>query len=1207
MFSPYKLFSKRRSLRLICLTAFISVALLGLFIALSGQQVASANHTLSLLPPTCGATEVGGTVYREFNIDGSLDGAVTDTTRHWDGSVRPFADPVSDVNTYWVGANNRPIASRYAEQGMDGVMVNVYGEDGALLGSTTTGSGGVATGEWLVDVGVNAPVSVLVEFMLPAGFSSGPNGNNNNTSITTAVVGECTVDFTLGRGDEHCQDAPEIGMTCFEIDNTTEPTLIEVAYTTSGQLIRQQTDYTLAGTEAEFARYGSARPSLLATFDNTKVIQATMGDIGNVFGYAWDKRNDRVFVSSFERAMAPLLDDGAGGYHEAAIFVVSPDGLSQQIWLDLETLLGADVAGVAPANPASGVFDHNMVSHLSLGDMDIAADGRELYVVNLASREIYIIPIGPDGSPPTDASQVTRFLIPDECSVGGWDNDNEDMNGDGNLDVHEDTNLNGVLDVGEDVDGDGELDFFMEDANGNGLLDTGDGIVERPYQAVLGLGVHPASGRVYATSTCTGPTRDELAGYVYSFDTSAIPPATRPTPGNLAPFTQEVVTSLSDIANPSMTTCVGTGIDLFYEEPGYAWFATSEVMGSFLVAWNSGYPDCVPSDGGSHRSAVFQPWMSDIVFDVEPDGDVFMLVASRNRIADVFGFLGLTAGGNIYVACGGSTGSWTLEVNGVCGDKVTGNDLSQAMFQKINSHNASFYDSIGAEGLFSNGTLIAVPGFTEIVVAATDNIASNNNSGLAFMRRDDGQRTRDSRLIDGAGSDLYKANAWGDIGVRCEPAPLEIGNFVWFDDGDGIQEAGETPAGDITLNLYRDENGDGLYDTGDTLVATALTDANGFYYFQRNIVGTTGLVSNGSGFLTDENLDYDTNYLLAVDNPADFLSGGALFGHTATTANVVAGGDADGLADNNDNNVVADRYALGRSADGLRDSDAVNAGMEAGSNIVAFSTGAPGESEHSYDFGFVGYDYGDLPDTDGVGLSYPTNSIDGGEGLGAGHLRDGSLFLGACVDVEGDGQPDLMADGDDGNTLGAPGRVEGVCDPTNDEDGVSAVGDWRDGTAELNVVVSGGDSCFNYWLDWGDGTTASSTGDGDFDAGDHVIANRAVTSGLNALTFTIPAGSVNGASWYGRARLTPRDANGGCSLASAYGGVAVPTGLVKGGEVEDYFYGFSPTAVQTQNVSAAGVSSPLPVIALALMTLSLLTGLIMRQRRMIMRHVRIDS
>jgi hypothetical protein len=48
---------------------------------------------------------------------------------------------------------------------------------------------------------------------------------------------------------------------------------------------------------------------------------------------------------------------------------------------------------------------------------------------------------------------------------------NEDVDGDGHLDVNEDTNNNDILDSGEDLDGDTRLDF-NEDINRDGVLQT---------------------------------------------------------------------------------------------------------------------------------------------------------------------------------------------------------------------------------------------------------------------------------------------------------------------------------------------------------------------------------------------------------------------------------------------------------------------------------------------------------------------------------------------------------------------------------------------------------------------------------------------------------------------------------------------------------------------------------------------------------------
>lgn len=132
------------------------------------------------------------------------------------------------------------------------------------------------------------------------------------------------------------------------------------------------------------------------------------------------------------------------------------------LWIDLDTLLGTDVAGVAD--------DPSKVSYVGLGSLKISADKSELYVVNLYTQEIYIIPIGSDGSPPTQASEIKRFPTPTPADCTG---------------------TYGEL-IGPDL--------------------------YRPHKAVLGLGLHPLTDEVYVSITCTGPTTDDMYGQIYSFD-----------------------------------------------------------------------------------------------------------------------------------------------------------------------------------------------------------------------------------------------------------------------------------------------------------------------------------------------------------------------------------------------------------------------------------------------------------------------------------------------------------------------------------------------------------------------------------------------------------------------------------------------------------------------------------------------------------------
>lgn len=61
-----------------------------------------------------------------------------------------------------------------------------------------------------------------------------------------------------------------------------------------------------------------------------------------------------------------------------------------------------------------------------------------------------------------------------------------------------------------------------------------------------------------------------------------------------------------------------------------------------------------------------------------------------------------------------------------------------------------------------------------------------------------------------------------------------IGNRVWRDvDSDAIQDTGELSITNVALSLYWDKNGDGALDSGDVLIKTTTTNANGGYLFDK--------------------------------------------------------------------------------------------------------------------------------------------------------------------------------------------------------------------------------------------------------------------------------------------------------------------------------------------------------------------------------------
>ncbi len=198
-------------------------------------------------------------------------------------------------------------------------------------------------------------------------------------------------------------------------------------------------------------------------------------------------------------------------------------------------------------------------------------------------------------------------------------------------------------------------------------------------------------------------------------------------------------------------------------------------------------------------------------------------------------------------------------------------------------------------------------------------------------------------------------------------------------------------------------------------------------------------------------------------------------------------------------------------------------------------------------------DYGDLPSAYGI----TTLAENGARNL------PGSMWLGAQVDDELDGQPSPDARQDDQNN-------------ETDEDGVRGVFNapdfWNYGQGTIEVTVSGGAGCFNAWMDvWNSG--AGSPGvDFDFaDSGEgwseHTIVNMLLEPGVHTLNFPLPLRTTS-PEIFARFRLSPL-VDGSCG---AYEGQDLLRGLQTGGEVEDMQFRFGPTAVELSGFSAKASS-----------------------------------
>jgi len=122
-----------------------------------------------------------------------------------------------------------------------------------------------------------------------------------------------------------------------------------------------------------------------------------------------------------------------------------------------------------------------------------------------------------------------------------------------------------------------------------------------------------------------------------------------------------------------------------------------------------------------------------------------------------------------------------------------------------------------------------------------------------------------------------------------------IGNFIWLDtDGEGDQD--EAGVEDVTVDLYRDTNGNGTIDGAESAIATETTDSSGAYEFTGLIAGDyivkvtdTGNVLDGYNVTGDP----DATKNVTVDLYQDLNANGTI--DTSETVFKTDTTDADGL------------------------------------------------------------------------------------------------------------------------------------------------------------------------------------------------------------------------------------------------------------------------------------------------------------------------
>jgi hypothetical protein len=262
----------------------------------------------------------------------------------------------------------------------------------------------------------------------------------------------------------------------------------------------------------------------------------------------------------------------------------------------------------------------------------------------------------------------------------------------------------------------------------------------------------------------------------------------------------------------------------------------------------------------------------------------------------------------------------------------------------------------------------------------------------------------------------------------------KVGNTVFEDrDYDGFQDVLEPGIANVPIKLQF-AGADGILNSGDPYEFTYhdTTDANGRYFF-------CGLLGN-----VDPSGIPNPVYQLIVSDPA---------GMTATFNNPDPSDDAC-IDDNSngddlliDNRITTDTFTITNPMMLCLDENAPRndvGGLVAGNNLPpsadALNNFPDNQYDETRDFGYTGFDYGDLPVSSILsGSNYLTlrdsmNALFNNQ-FGARHAIQPRLFLGRGVDGELNGKPDADAGSKAGGDDDDPGAFKkGLT--TDDETGV---------------------------------------------------------------------------------------------------------------------------------------------------------------------------
>ncbi len=290
----------------------------------------------SLTQPTEASGTITGTVYIDYNMNGTFDSS---------GAAPDYA----------------------IDSGISGIVVTAYDSSGTVRGTATTGTGGTYS---LTATGTGP---YRLEFTNLQGYSPSAVGTNNASEVKFVADGNSSGnDFGIIYQTEYCQNDPDM-ITNTYIDGD-----------------------TAAGDVLLNFPYSAGAPMTTTTkppYENptTHSIVLDQIQIGTTWGLTYARRTNRIYAASFFKKHTLFGPDGSG-----AIYVINPanNSVVQTITVPNAATNSHGTTNVCTGTHSAAQCDNgntgwDAVGKTSLGGMDISEDETKIYVMNLENRTLY--------------------------------------------------------------------------------------------------------------------------------------------------------------------------------------------------------------------------------------------------------------------------------------------------------------------------------------------------------------------------------------------------------------------------------------------------------------------------------------------------------------------------------------------------------------------------------------------------------------------------------------------------------------------------------------------------------------------------------------------------------------------------------------------------------------------------------------------------